>query len=225
MRLGRYKIQFFVLLITLFLSWFLGRNFYFDTDSLAHSLENFPLILSVILYILLYVVITFFVFFSKDLFWWIGAFFYGATLRTALICIAESLNALIFFYLARFLGRGYVSESIGKKYERLDEKLGKASFVWLFLLRATPLIPYRFLDLAAGLTRLEFKRYMAAVIIGTPIKTFWIQFVLAGTGRDFFNNPYTLVEYFVNNKPVLLVGLLYMILVVLAIFRLRAKKG
>jgi uncharacterized membrane protein YdjX (TVP38/TMEM64 family) len=167
--------------------------------------------------------VTFFVFFSKDVFWLMGAVLFGVTLSTVLICIAEVINAAVLFNLARHLGRAYVQKKVTGRYKELDEKLGRINFFWLFVFRAAPLIPYRFMDLGAGLTRIHFRRYITAVILGSPVKMFWIQYILYGVGKSIFDNPAVLVDYFVNNKGLLLISLVYVALVIMAVVKIESK--
>lgn len=218
----RHEIEFLILILAVFLLWYLGRYFHIDTQGIQRSLQRLPLFYSGIIYIALYVIVTFFVFFSKDVFWLMGAVLFGPLLSALFICISEIINAFILFYLARSLGRSFVSKRLSAKYKELDEKLGKINFFWLFIFRAAPLIPYRFQDLAAGLTRIHFRRYLAAVILGSPLKIFWIQYILFGVGINTFN-PYALAGYFLGNKALFIFSIIYIILVIAVIFKIRAK--
>jgi uncharacterized membrane protein YdjX (TVP38/TMEM64 family) len=215
--------KFLILIIALFWIWYLGRYFNIDTQSIQKYLGKYPLIFSSILFILLYVVVTFFVWLSKDFFWLAGALLFGAVFSALLVWIAEIINAFILFYLARCLGRGYVERSLAERYRKLDGKLGDLSFIWLFIFRAAPLIPYRFMDLASGLTRMPFKRYLAAVILGSAFKIFWLQYVLAGVGKSVFDNPAVIIEYFLSNKTLLMLSLIYPIFVIAVWLKIKAK--
>ena len=219
----RQEIEFIILILALFLIWLLGRQFNIDTGAIEKSLKDLPLFYSGLIYIGLYVAVTFFIFFSKDLFWLMGAVLFGAIFSTLFICIAETVNAVILFYLARRLGRTYIEKSVSVKYKKLDERLGGLSFLWLFIFRAAPLIPYRFLDLAAGLTSINFRRYIAAVILGSPFKMFWIQYILTGVGRNIFDRPQALVAYFLNNRGLFIFSLIYPLLVIAVTFKIRHK--
>ncbi len=214
------EIGFFVLVATLFLLWFLGRFFNLDTPSLQSALARFPLSLRGVTYIALYVAVTFFVFFSKDFFWLAGAVLFGAGTSTLLISISEVINAFILFFLARFLGRAYVDRELSNRYRKLDERLSGLPFFWLFLMRAVPLIPYRFLDLAAGLTKIRFRRYLAACILGTPLKTFWLQSILVSVGDNIYKNPSAVVEYFLDHQALLFLSFLYILGVILVALRM-----
>lgn len=225
MSFKRYKSELglLLLIISLAIIWYLGRSYHIDPAEVEGSLKKFPLFLSGAIYITLYVVITFFIFFSKDVFWVLGAVLFGAVFSTLVICLAECINAFILFYLARNLGRGYVEKKVSGKYKYLDEKLGKVKFLWLFIFRAAPLIPYRFMDLAAGLTSIHFRRYFTAVVLGTPLKTFWIQYILAGVGYNIFRNPSSLVQYFLSNRILFIFSFVYIIFIIAVLIKLKYK--
>jgi uncharacterized membrane protein YdjX (TVP38/TMEM64 family) len=224
MRIKRYRheIEFLMLAIAFLLIWLLGRNLRIDSAGLSAGLGKFPLILSGLIYIILYVVVTFFIFFSKDIFWIAGALLFGGPLSALFVSIAETVNAALLFHLARRFGRGFVEKMAEEKYKWLDEKLGRINFIWFFLFRAAPLIPYRFLDLAAGLTRLKFRKYLAAVILGSPVKIFWIQYILAAVGANILARPQALVDFFLTNQPLMLFSFLYLILVAAVVLKMKS---
>jgi uncharacterized membrane protein YdjX (TVP38/TMEM64 family) len=217
----RHEAEFLAFILIIVLFCYSGKCLHLSTEGLQRSLAPFPLYLSAGLYILLYVVISFFFFFSKDIFWLSAALLFGAGLSTVLISLAETINAFILFHLSRRLGRGYVEKKVSVKFVRLDERLARINFFWLFLFRAAPLIPYRFLDLAAGLTKISFRKYLAAVILGTPLKMFWIQYILAGVGKSILDNPAVVVGYFLENRAFFQFSLIYLALVILVAIRLR----
>ncbi len=214
------KIKFLGLVIALGIIWYLSRYLNIDTKAIEDALGEFPLVYSSAIYVALYVVITFFIFFSKDIFWLVGAVVFGPYLSALLVWIAEIINAFVLFNLARKMGRGFVENHLDRKYQRLDEKLGALSSFWLFIFRAAPLVPYRFLDLGAGLTKIAFRRYLLAVIFASPFKIFWIQYILAGVGASIFKNPYALAKYFMRDKILFSVSLIYPLLAVLVIWKL-----
>ena len=216
------QIRFLILVCAILLLWFAGSFFHIDTIALRRSLEGFPLLFAGVIYVLLYVSVTFFVFFSKDIFWLVGALLFGAVYSALLVTISEILNACILFYLSRRLGRAYVEKSMTARFARLDEKLGRTSFLWLFVFRAAPLIPFRFLDLAAGLTGIRFAKYILAVALGSPLKIFWIQHILAGLGQNAYD-PVALGQYFAGNKGLLIFSFTYIILVAAAAIKIGRK--
>ncbi len=219
-------VHFLLLVGGIALLWYCGRYFHVTTALIQKSIQGHGQIFSSLVYVVLYVVVTFFVFFSKDAFYIAGALLFGPWISTALVFISEALNAVILFYLARSLGRVFVERMFGDKYKRSQELLGKISFFWLFLFRATPLIPYRFLDLAAGLTTISLRKYMAAVIIGSPIKILLVQYTASALGENLFTDPTKIIEYFLSrqNQIVMFSSLVYIVLVALVIFKIRKRE-
>ncbi len=217
------KFKFLIFVIVLFLLWYLGRFFPIDTTGMEKYLSQTPLLAASAIYVFLYVVITFFVFFSKDIFWIAAAIVFGPFLSALLIFISEIINAFILFFLARGLGRGFVRNFLKTKPNLIDEKLGKISFIWLFMLRVVPLVPYRFMDLGFGLTDIRFGRYLAAVLLATPIRVFWIQYILAGVGKGFISQPQLLVNFLLNNRFLYIFSFVYLILVFIVIVKFKER--
>ncbi len=217
------KIKFLALIICLILLWYLGRLLPIDVEALGESFSRFPVLYSAILYVVFYVIVTFFVFFSKDIFWVAGAIAFGDILSTLLVYIAEIINAIILFHLARYLGRNLMEHYLKKKSEGLDNRLANINFFWLFIVRLTPLIPYRFLDLGVGLTKIRFKRYLMVVLLATPVRAFWVQHILAAVGKNIFNKPELLMNYLLQNKALFIFSFIYLALVILVAFKLKHK--
>jgi uncharacterized membrane protein YdjX (TVP38/TMEM64 family) len=217
------KLKFLVLVIFLALLFCIGAYFRLDIEAMRSFLKKFPLAASGTIFILLYCAVTFFLWLSKDIFKLTAAVLFGAYLSTIFIFIAETINAFILFFFARLLGRGFVEDSLKARYATLDERIGKANFLWLFLLRATPLVPFRFLDLACGLTRISFRRYILAVILGSPLRIFWVQYILAGVGMSVLNRPQALVNYLTSHKAAFIFSLVYLVLVIIVALKLNSR--
>ncbi|MCX5710589.1 MAG: hypothetical protein NT060_01265, partial [Candidatus Omnitrophica bacterium] len=116
----RYALQFIGLILFLAGIWYLSARFIkLNTGILEDSLKSFPLVYSCVIYIISYVVITFFVFLSKDVFWLAGAVIFGVKLSALLISISEVINAFILFHLSRKFGRAFVEKKTPEKYRYL----------------------------------------------------------------------------------------------------------
>ncbi len=215
------KIKFLVLVSAIALLWFIGGYFNIPAARLENFLIKFPTFYSGVIFIIFYVIVTFFIWLSKDAFRFISAVLFGAYISTFLIFAAEVINAFILFFLSRSLGRDYLESKAGGRYSWLDKKLAGVNFLWLVIFRATPLIPFRFMDLAAGLTRITFRKYLAAVVLGTPLRTFWLQYILAGVGRNMLNNPLAITDYLLLNKNIFVFSFIYLILVIIVALKIR----
>jgi len=217
------RFKFILFIAFLAFCWLTGWFLKIDQDSVKDYLGHFPLALSGVIFVVLYVGVTFSMWAAKDLFKLVGALLYGAPLSAFLIWIAESLNAALLFLLARSMGRGFVEKRMGTRYARLDERIESLSFGDLLFLRAVILIPFRFQDLAAGLTRMDLKRYLSAVLLGSPLRIFVVQFFLVVFMASFGKDIMKTAEYLAAHRGIFFFSMAYALATVLLVVRLKRK--
>lgn len=102
--------------------------------------------------------------------------------------IGNVLSFVIMFYLTRWLGREYIEfyETKNSKIKYIDFKVTKNAFVYIFLLRLFFLIPHEAVNLLAGLSKMKFRDYFIASILGIiPVIIFSIAFIKSYQLRDF----------------------------------------
>ncbi len=220
----------FLLFISLiFVCWFIGRFIQVDFKDYKDFILQFPVSVSGLVFVVLYVAVTLFVWLAKDWFKIIGAVVYGAYVSTFLIWIAEIINAVLLFSLSRRLGRELVEEKVKGKLRVMGTLSERNNFGTIFILRLIHLIPFRFLDLGCGLTKIPLRQYLLIVVLASPLPIFFIQFVLAGVGESILNNPSlpqlcaALMEYFSKNQTVLWWGFAYAVVSVVLMVILRKK--
>ena len=201
-------------------------NYYFkvDLEDIRVFLQRLSVWKAVVIYALIYVLSSIFIPLSKDIIKVVGAISLGAVLSSLGIWIAEIINATLFFCLARYLGRGFLAARLKGRAKIIDQRIGSSGFKGILILRLVPLIPYRALDLLVGLTSLGFIQYFVIAVIGSPLRIFWIQYILAGVGIGIFKNPAALVDYMMTNKIVFVWSLIYLILVIIVGLRLKFKQ-
>ena len=217
------KTKFGLFIIIIFLLAASGMFFQIDIERLQISLSKFPVLTAGFIFISLYVVVTFFIWLSKDIFRITAALLFGPVLSTVFVFIAELINAFILFNFSRILGRGFVEERLKGNLRNLDEKLAQANFLWLFLFRTVPLIPFRFMDLAVGLTKISLCKYLVVSALGSGPRIFWLQYVLAAVGKGVFTKPEATVNYLMLNKPAFIFTFAYLVLVIAVLIKLRLK--
>jgi len=189
--------------------WFLGAYFHFDEDSFQKFLSKFPVSLSSFVFVFLYVLVTLLSWLAKEILKPIGAVLFGAYLSTFLIWMAETINAIIVFGLSRKLGRGFVEKILGAKLEKIEDCVGSSGFWGLLALRAVPLVSFQILDLMAGLSKISWKKYFLIVLLGSPLRIFWIQFILAGVGTAFLKDSTVLIDYLSKNSFIFILSFIY----------------
>jgi len=213
---NRQNLLGFVFLISLFLvTWVLGRFFSIDINYYRKFLTQFPLWYSAIIYVSLYVLISFFIWVAKDIFKVVGALIFGAYLSALFVWLAEMINALLLFNLARVLGRDFVRNTLGEGTAKLDKKMRRFGFWGILSLRIIPLVPFRFLDVLAGLTGIRFRDYFLAALLGSPLRIFWIQYIMVAVGESVFKRPQVLTEYLLQNRFILSLSFVYFISVII----------
>lgn len=216
----QHTVRFCILTLFLLICWMLGKKFGFSEEHIKNYILHFPFYLSGAVYVVLFVGLTLLVWFSKDGMMILGAWLFGLWGSTLLTFIAESLNAVVYFILARKLGRGYVEEKMTGKWQGLDRRLSGASFTDLILLRAVILVPYRFLDLAFGLTNISLKRYMTAVIAGSLPRVLMRQYFLVYI-LHLINDQQAFTQFVEANLWLSFVCLGYLVVWFILLFRLK----
>jgi uncharacterized membrane protein YdjX (TVP38/TMEM64 family) len=220
--LARPRTQFLLLVLIVLALWWFGTLFHFNDKPWTTFFHSVPFPVSATLFVIAYVAVTFFIWFTKDLLKVIGAVVFGPYWSTFFIWLAELMNAFIFFHLSRRLGRAFVEEKFKIRQDHV-EKAEKGSGVWhIFVLRTVPLVPYRFLDLAYGLTSVPFRKYLIVSAVAMPIRIFWLQFIAAGIGSAIFDQT-RVMAYFEQHIPVLRLSFLYLIFSIVAAFFLSKK--
>lgn len=222
----RITIKFVTLVLILLFLMTIGRLFKIGPEELKAHLHRFSIIKAGLIFILLYVTVTFFIWLSKDAFRLAAAILFGANLSSLFVWIAETLNAVILFHFSRYMGREFVEKKFLKdKSPKWEERLTRHSgFFSLLLFRMIPLIPFRFLDLFMGLTPIPFNKYILVVTLGSPLRIYWLQFILAAVGANIFKDPAVLMQYLVSNRAVFIASIVYLILAIILGFKLGGKR-
>ncbi|MCK9615060.1 MAG: VTT domain-containing protein [Candidatus Omnitrophica bacterium] len=199
----------------------LGHFFSGNLEKINTFLKKTPLIYSSLVFIMLYVLANFVVFWDvKDLLKPVAAVIFGAYLSTLFIYIAEIINAFLFFNISKILGRDFVEKILKGKFKNFYENLENISFSWIFMLRLLPLIPYRVLDAGFGLSKVSFRKYLAAVILASPPRIFWIQFIMASVGGFSFEK---IMQYYQKNSLITFLVLIYFIISIVIAFKWKNK--
>jgi uncharacterized membrane protein YdjX (TVP38/TMEM64 family) len=219
------KIKFVSFVIVIILLMVVGNFFHIDIERLQMSLLKFPVLASGIIFIILYVVVTFFIWLSKDIFRITAALLFGPFISTVFVFIAELINAFILFNFSRFFGRGFVEEHLKGNFKNLDEKLAQSNFAWLFIFRTVPLLPFRFMDLACGLTKIPLRRYLIVCALGSLPRIFWLQYILAAMGRGILTKPQSIINYLMLDRTAFIFTLVYLALIIVVLIKLRIKNN
>lgn len=87
-------------------------------------------------------------------------------------------GAVIAFYISRYFGRKIVIKIIGKEWvAEVDEWISEYGFKAIMVARLVPLVPFDLISYVAGLTSIDFKKYMIATVIGMIPRVIFLVFI------------------------------------------------
>ncbi len=177
--------KFLILILILFIFLILGKFFSFDIHYYKRLLSQFPIAISGFIFICLYIGLTTLIWFGpKDVLRIASAILFGAYVSTVFISISEICNAVILFKLSRKLGRGFVIQKFQVKEKDVERMQKNKSILGTMALRINPFIPFRLQDIGAGLSGMDFVSYIVGIAVISPLRIFWLQYILADLGEN-----------------------------------------
>jgi len=97
-----------------------------------------------------------------------AGFLFGVPVGLLCAWTGATVGACAAFLVGRTLARDWVARKVqgNAKFAAIDEAVGKEGFKIVFLLRLSPVFPFNLLNYALGLTKVSFKNYAIASMIG-----------------------------------------------------------
>ncbi len=97
-----------------------------------------------------------------------AGFLFGVPTGLLTVWIGANLGAFAAFLVGRTIARDWVARKVGKnpKFAAIDDALGREGFKVVLLLRLSPVFPFDLLNYALGLTKVSFRDYALASLIG-----------------------------------------------------------
>src|SRR5215471_2671150 len=95
-----------------------------------------------------------------------GGLAFGTLWGSVYSLIGANVGAVVAFGAGRFLGRGFVESVVGKRFDAMLGRIARHGFHIILYLRIVPVIPYNALNLIAGASRITFRDYLWASVIG-----------------------------------------------------------
>ncbi len=113
-----------------------------------------------------------------------AGFLFGVVGGTILVSIASTLGACAAFLIGRFVARGWVERRVAgnRKFQAVDEAVGREGFKIVLLVRLSPLFPFNLQNYGFGLTGVRFWKYALASWIGMLPGTVMYVYFGAGLG-------------------------------------------
>lgn len=142
---------------------------------------------SEIVYLLLFFIKPFFIMIPSNVMAVIAALAFGSIRSFILTMVGFFISGTVAFYLARFLGKDFVESILGDKLIKLDDKIEKNGFKILLILRLPPIIPFDPLSYACGFTKMRYKDFIMASLLGVIPET--ICYSVLGTS---YRSPFSI---------------------------------
>ncbi len=93
-------------------------------------------------------------------------------------------GAIIAFFISRYFGRKIVTRILGEEWiDEVDEWIDEHGTKAIMVARLVPLIPFDLISYVAGLTKIDFKKYIIATIIGMLPRIVFLVY-LGGTAKQ-----------------------------------------
>ncbi len=121
--------------------------------------------------------------------------------------IGANLSAVGEFFIARYLARSAVEKMVKGKMAKIDEAVEKRGFITVLLIRLIPNVAWDIQNLGLGLTKVKFRDYFLATLIGIMPGSFALVF-FGGSLISALTNPQHMWKIAV--AILLLVGIYYL---------------
>lgn len=82
------------------------------------------------------------------------------------LLIAANISANAEFFIARYFARGAVEKLIKGKISNLDQRIEQHGFLTVLLIRLIPNVPWDIQNLGLGITKVKFRDFFFATLIG-----------------------------------------------------------
>lgn len=100
----------------------------------------------------------------------LGGLAFGAVGGTFWGGLGLTLSGCVHYVLGSYLGSDWVSEQLGGRREYWERLIDKGGVPAVFIINVHPLGPQGLMTLAAGAVRFNFGKFLAAMVVGTPIR-------------------------------------------------------
>lgn len=101
--------------------------------------------------------------------------------------VAANISSTAEFFIARRFARSGIERFLKGRILKLDEKIGKRGFLTVLLIRIIPNAPWDIQNLSLGLTKVKFRDYFWATLIGIMPGSFAFVFFGASLIKVLFN--------------------------------------
>ncbi|PIN74857.1 hypothetical protein COV18_05555 [Candidatus Woesearchaeota archaeon CG10_big_fil_rev_8_21_14_0_10_37_12] len=153
----------------------------------------------------------------------VGAILFGTWFGTLVNLLGATIGASLAFFVAQYLGRDFVKSLMGERLNEFEKKVEKNGFAVILLLRLIPIFPFIGINYASGLTKIKFKDYFFATLLGMIPGTFIYTYLFAIIGEKILADGFQLTNLL--SVEVLIPLVLFAVLIAGTTWYKRSKMG
>ena len=139
-----------------------------------------------IIYIVVYVLRPL-IFFPAGILSATAGVIWGPALGFLYLQIGANISSLAEFLIARYFARGAVEKRLGGRLLNVNKKIEKHGFLTVLFIRLIPNVAWDIQNLSLGLTRVRFRDYFLATLIGIMPGSFAFVFFGSSLIKVLFN--------------------------------------
>lgn len=129
-----------------------------------YSDQNY--LLSVLAYIVIYIVVTGLSLPGATILTLAGGFLYKVFFTVIYVNIAATTGAMLAFLFARYIAGQWIQQSYGDKLAKFNEEVDRNGAYYLLTLRFIPIFPFFLINTFAGLTNVPLRTFLWTTSLG-----------------------------------------------------------
>ncbi|WAM34073.1 TVP38/TMEM64 family protein [Caldicellulosiruptor morganii] len=165
----RVKLWIFILMIALsiFALIYAEKEHTLTPRYIKQYISHFG-IWSPVMFLILYSVKSFIIFIPAGIFMLAAGLSFGTFFGALILIVGTLLSSTIGFVFARYFGKDYVQKKLqNTKFSNLGSRIAQKGFLIILLLRLVPILPYDAINYICGLSRIKYRDFILATLIGT----------------------------------------------------------
>ena len=137
-----------------------------SSTDILHNYVDAHYLISVILFILIYLVSVAFSIPGATILTLTGGLVFGTVLGAIYVNLGATTGAVLVFLFARYLLGDKLQEKYGAKLNKFNREVETNGYSYLLMLRFIPIFPFWMINLFAGLTKVKLRTYFWTTAVG-----------------------------------------------------------
>lgn len=197
-------VLFIFILLILICFYFSGGYKYLEFNNIKSNLEKMEFFqqknpfLTLLLFSSLYILITALSIPGAIVLTLLSGTLFGVLWGTLIVSFASCIGASVAFLISRYLFRNLIMDKFENHFHKMNAKLKKSGYTYLFTLRLVPVSPFVLINLLMGLTSIKLWPFFWITYIGMLPGT--MVYVFAGSKISTIQHPSDILTW-----PVILI--------------------